>query len=326
MAYLLIYLPAFNEEHSIRRVIKNIPKHYEGITNVDIIVIDDGSTDNTATEAQDAGAIVISHKFNKGVGVVFQTAVKEALSRGADILCSIDADGQFNVKQISELINPIILGKADFCVGNRFAQKRHPHMPKIKYWGNMVINRIISIISGAKLSDVSSGFRAYSGECLLSLNLQSEFTYTHETILDLLNKGFTIKQVPVSVQYFQERISRVANSIIRYGFQTFKIIFKSLKDYSPFYFFGSISLSVFILGITSGLFVLSHWIINGQITPYKSFGLIAVTLCLVAVIFFILALIADMLGRIRQNQEKLLYLLKKIHFSDRNVKNISQKD
>lgn len=311
---LLIYLPALNEGGTISSVIKNIPNQFEGIQHCEVLVVDDGSSDDTVCQAEVAGAIVVSHKSNKGVGGAFQTAVRIALERGADILCSIDADGQFDTRQIAELIVPITTSRADFCIGKRFSNHKPENMPEVKYWGNKQVNRIVSWVSGVKIEDASCGFRAYSRECLISLNLQGKFTYTHETILDLIHKGFCVEQVPVSVKYFDGRISRVANNLLNYGVQTAKIILKSLKDYKPFYFFGAIAALVFVLGLIPGLFVALHWILIGTISPYKSLGILAALNLVVAVFFFVLALIADILGRIRDNQEKILYLLKSMKF------------
>jgi glycosyltransferase involved in cell wall biosynthesis len=311
---LLIYLPALNEGGTISNVIKNIPYQFEGIQHHEVLVVDDGSSDDTVCQAEGAGAIVVSHRSNRGVGGAFQTAIRIALERGADILCSIDADGQFDTRQISELIAPIASKRADFCIGKRFYNNKPEKMPEVKYWGNKLVNRIVSWVSGVKIEDASCGFRAYSRECLISLNLQGKFTYTHETILDLIHKGFCVEQIPVSVKYFDGRISRVANNLLRYGIQTVKIILQSLKDYKPFYFFGVIAAVVFILGLIPGLFVAFHWLFFGTISPYKSIGILAALNIIVAVFFFVLALIADILGRLRDNQEKILYLLKSMKF------------
>ncbi|MDK9705965.1 MAG: glycosyltransferase family 2 protein [Desulforhopalus sp.] len=313
---LLIYIPAFNEAKTIRQVIASIPGSFVGIEDVKVLVVNDGSSDNTTGEAEAAGAFVVSHKSNKGVGGAFQTAVRVALERRVDILCSIDADGQFDVGQISQMIKPIVQGVADFCIGKRFTNAKPANMPEIKYWGNQQVNRIVSWACGEKIEDASCGFRAYSKECLLSLNLQGKFTYTHETILDLVNKGFCIEQIPVSVKYFDDRVSRVANSLLKYGVQTGKIILKSLKDYKPFYFFGAIAAVVFIIGLIPGVFVALHWLLIGTISPYKGLGILSVLTEIVAVIFFVLALIADILGRIRDNQEKIMYLLKSMKFKE----------
>lgn len=312
---LIIYMPALNEGETIHDVIKTVPGEFQGISQVDILVINDGSADNTEEEAIRAGAEVINHKTNLGVGGAFQTAVRAALDKGADILCSIDADGQFDVNQIQEMINPIIEGHADFSIGNRFSQgKPSENMQDIKFWGNMQVNKLVSWVAQTRIEDASCGFRAYSREALISLNLQGKFTYTHETILDLLNKGFHITQVPVEVKYFEGRVSRVAGSISKYAVQTSKIIFRCLKDYKPLYFFGSIALVVFLLGFIPGFLITVYWLITGAVTPFKGFAIISVILCLLASILFAIAFLADMQGRLRENQEKILYLLKKVHF------------
>jgi glycosyltransferase involved in cell wall biosynthesis len=308
-------MPALNEGLTIYEVLKSIPKSLENISSIELLVINDGSTDNTEAEALKAGATVINHNYNKGVGGAFHTAVNYTLKKGADILVSIDADGQFDVLQIVEMMAPIINNNADFTIGNRFNTGRPERMPKIKFWGNKRISKIVSFVSKTKIQDVSCGFRAYSRECLLNLNLQGEFTYTHETILDLLNKSYKVKEVPVNVKYFDGRVSRVANSIVQYALKTSLIIFKCLKDYRPLRFFLTIAAIVFFIGLLLGGFVLIHWLDKGMITPYKSFGFIALALWGMSVFIATLAFIADMLNRIRDNQEKILVLLKKDHFN-----------
>ena len=311
---LLVYMPALNEGETVYSVLKSVPTNMEGFTEVELLVIDDGSVDNTKEEAIKAGATVISHSNNRGVGVAFQSALNYALKINADVLVSIDADGQFDVSQISAMVLPIIENKADFSIGNRFWNTKPKKMSKIKFWGNIQVSRIVSFVSKTKIYDASCGFRAYSKDCILNLNLQGDFTYTHETILDLINKGHSVAQVQVDVKYFEGRVSRVAGSIPKYAYRTSVIIFKCLKDYKPFQFFMSIALFVLVLASLLGGFVLLHWLKSGQITPYKSLGFISLFLVGITVVIVILAFIADMLNRIRQNQEKILYLTKKNYF------------
>lgn len=310
----LIYMPALNEEETIRAVLDDIPKQFDGFTEVKLLVVNDGSSDNTTSEAILSGAAVITHSRNVGVGKAFQTAINYALKIKADILVSIDADGQFDVSQISDMIQPIIDKQADFCIGNRFWNSSPEKMPEIKYWGNKQISKIVSFISKTKIQDASCGFRAYSKDCLFGLNLQGSFTYTHETILELLHKGYGMVQVPVKVTYHDDRTSRIANNLIQYSIRTSMIIFKSLKDYKPLQFFLSIAFFVLFIAFLIGGFVLIHWLDTGMITPYKSFGFIALSLCGMAVVIITLAFIADLLNRIRENQEKILYLTKKKYF------------
>jgi len=317
MSSLLVYMPALNEAETIASVLNSVPKKIAGFTKVDLLVINDGSTDNTEKEALNAGAHVINHKTNKGVGMAFQTAVNYALKMKATILVSIDADGQFDVNQIQEMVAPIVHKEADFCIGNRFHGIKPQNMPSIKYFGNKKVNSIVSFICKEKIEDASCGVRAYSKNALINLNLLGDFTYTHETILDLINKGFIVKQIPVKVTYFENRVSRVANNVITYGFKTSKIILKCFRNYKPFYFFGGIALFFFSMALFLGIFVFIHWLSTGYITPYKSLGILSLILFLTSILFLVLALLADMLGGIRQNQEKIL-LLTKLRLYDRD--------
>lgn len=311
---LLIYMPALNEGETIYEVLKSVPTKINDIGSIELLVVNDGSTDNTLEQSLKAGATVISHNYNRGLSNAFQTALNYSLKINADILVSIDADGQFDVAQIKEMISPIIENQADFCTGNRFSKSRPEKMPKIKYWGNRQISRIVSIVGNTKIQDVSCGFRAYSRECLISFNLQGNFTYTHETILDLTDKGFTIAQVPVNVKYFEDRVSRIANNIFKYAIKTSVIIFKCLKDYKPLQFFLSIAVFVFLIALVLGGFVFIHWIDTGDVSPYKSEGIIALSLSGISMLLVVLALLADMLNRIRRTQEKLLILAKKNYY------------
>lgn len=313
---LIIYMPALNEEKTILKVINAIPRKIVGFDVIEILVVNDGSTDQTAIEAKKGGATVLNHNKNKGVGAAFQTAINYALQTKTDAIVSIDADGQFDVNQISQMLTPIINNEADFCIGVRFSNGKPENMPKIKFWGNKKVNQIVSFVGKTKILDASCGFRAYSNDALLSLNLHGSFTYTHETILDLLDKGFKLSQIPVDVKYFEDRVSRIANNLFLYGFKTSSIIFKSLKDYKPLQFFLSIAAFILLLALFFGGWALTHWIIYATITPYKSFGVIGLSLLGMSAIVTIFAFMADMLGRIRKNQEKILYLLKKTHFEN----------
>ena len=311
---LLIYLPALNEAERIAGVIQSI-KQQDLPLGADILVVNDGSTDNTKALALEAGAQVVSHPTNRGVGSAFQSAQEYALEHNYDYLVSMDADGQFDPIEIPMLLAPLMENGHILTLGTRFHNGRPEHMSAIKYRGNHWVNSIIGGIGGMKLADASCGFRAYSREALLRLNLQGQFTYTHETILDLLNKGCSIAQVPITVQYFPERQSRVAGSITQYAIRASRIIFKCQKDYQPFRFFGSIALLVLLVSLLLGGFVGIHWARTGMISPYKSLGIIALGLLTIAFLLFTTALIADSLGRLRVNQEKILYETRKIRYA-----------
>lgn len=315
---LVIYIPAFNEEADIQKVIANLPQTMDGITTIQHLVVDDGSIDGTAKLARASGALVVSHGKNRGVGAAFHSAVQFALENDADVLVGIDADGQFNPVEIPALIQPILEKQVDMVVGNRFTSGRPVEMAYFKYWGNQRVAQIVSSITGQSFQDVSCGFRAYSREALLRLNIFGEFTYTHETILSLMYQGLRVVEHPIKVKYFPDRKSRVAGSIPRYAVQTSKIILRVLLDYRPVRVFGSFGSFCMIIGIGFETFLMSHYALTRSFTPYKSTGFIGLGFIIFGLLTLIIALIADMLNRLRINQDKLLYELKKVNYGKRS--------
>lgn len=316
---LLIALPALNEEAEIGAVLDGLPRAVEGFDEISWLVIDDGSSDRTGHVAAERGARVLRHPTNRGVGQAFQSAVSVALRRRADVMVTMDSDGQFDAGEIPRLVRPCVEGSADFVTGTRFAGGRRPaNMPIGKYWGNLVVRWILRHFTSADLSDVSCGFRAYSREALLQLNLFGKFTYTQETIMDLTFKGLRLAEVPVTVRYSSDRRSRVAGSLIRYGINALKIITRTARDYKPMRFFGALGAVVFSFGVVLDVWLLAYFLRTSSFSPYKFVGFAGVTLNIAGILVFGLALLADMLDRMRVNQERLLYQLRRLTYEDRS--------
>ena len=317
---LVILIPSYNESDTIVQVLDRIPSSFPGITEIITLVVDDGSMDQTASLAEAAGATVISHSQNQGVGYAFNTGLNKALEIGADIMVNIDADGQFSPQEINKLIKPILDGEADFVTGDRFLDQdgsiRKPeNMPSIRYWGNIWMSKLISMLSKEKYHDVSCGFRAYSKESLFWLNLRGKFTYTQETFLDFTYKGLEICSVPVNVKYFTGRKSKVAGNLFQYFIKTMKIIIRAYRDYSPLAFFGWLSFLPFTIGLGCSIFLLIHFIRVREFFPYKFVGFAGVYLLSLAILLWIVGLLADMFMRMRSNQERLLYYEKKRRYT-----------
>ena len=313
MNKLIILIPALNEERTIVSVIQRIPKQIPPFETVEILVVDDGSSDQTAVLAREAGAKVIKHQRNKGVGAAFRTGTAAALELGADAMVNMDGDGQFNPEDIPKLLALITDGRADFTTCTRFQDEALiPKMPKIKLWGNRMVAKIISFIIGKKIYDASCGFRAYSREALLRLNLYGNFTYTHESLIDLAYKGIEVEEVPLTVRGEREfGQSRVANNLWKYGYRTLKIILKTLKDYKPFQFFGTLGAAIFLFGIILELILLIWWFQTDSFSPYKFLGFVGGYLNALGVLVIFFGLIGDTLLRIKLNQENVLYYEKK---------------
>ncbi len=311
--HLVIIIPCLNEENSIPQVVASIPSAMAGIDRTEVVVVDDGSTDNTGRVAAGLGVEVLSHTKNSGVGVAFHSGLNRAIELGADIVVNMDGDGQFDGRDIPRLIEPILQGTADFVTASRFKDKSLiPEMSWIKKWGNHAMSALISFLIGEKFYDVSCGFRAYSRETVLRLNLMGEFTYTQESFLDLAFKNMKIVEIPLQIK--GERAdgkSRVVKSIGNYALNTAKIILRTFRDYKPLKFFGYISFLLFFVSLVLGVLFFNHYIQTGKFTQYLWAGFSSGFLLLFGLLFFVTGLLADMLDRVRQNQDKLLYLEKK---------------
>lgn len=302
-----LVIPAFNEEENIGGVLKRIPSFID-----QVLVVNDGSADQTEIVAKENGAEVFNHKKNKGVGATFNTGVKLMLEKEIDIMVNMDADGQFNPDDISKLLEPIIEGKADFVTASRFKEKDLiPKMSPVKLWGNKRMSNFIGWLTGEKFHDVSCGFRAYSRETLNRMNLFGTFTYTQETFIDLAFKGMTIVEVPVKVLGKRSiGKSRIASNIPKYAFQTAKIILRTFRDYKPFKLFGFISLFLAVVGLGFLSVMFYSKFTTGTFTPYKWSGMASGVIFLSSFIFLLLGFILDMFARMRHNQEEILFQLK----------------
>lgn len=311
---LIIYMPTLNEEENIYKVLVKLPRELPSIDCIQYLVVDDGSTDRTAAIAREYGASVVSHGRNRGVGAAFQTAVQFALENDADILVGIDADGQFDCEEIKAIIEPIVMGRANLVTGNRFSTGMPKNMSRVKYWGNKVVANLVSNISGQKFMDVSCGFRAFGREALLRLNIFGNFTYTHETILNLVFQGMRVVEMPIWVTYHPGRKSRVARSILAYAVQTSKIILRVLLDYRPMRVFGTMGAVCIVIGTFFTLFLMGHYVLTQTFTPYKNLGFIGLGFIVFGMLVLVIALVADMLNRHRQSLDRIMYELRKSNY------------
>jgi glycosyltransferase involved in cell wall biosynthesis len=311
---LVVTIPAQNEQATIANVVAGIPRKITGITEVEIIVVNDGSTDRTGETAAQSGALVVNLHNRPGLGKVFKVGLERAMRRGADVIVNIDGDGQFNPSDIEALIRPILDGEADFVTCSRFADPDlWPEMPKVKFWGNRCVTNIINwVCGGTEFTDVSCGFRAFNREAAYRLTLFGRFTYTQETFIDLFAKGLRMAEVPLRVRGVREHgDSRVASSIFKYATNSLPIILRAMRDIQPLKFFGGIALLLFIPGVLLGAFVTWYYLQEGRTSPYTSFITMSGVLIVLSFLLGVLALLADMLGRHRKISEELLYLARR---------------
>lgn len=301
---LMVIIPAFNEEESIAAVIKEVPRKIEGVASVEVLVLDDGSTDNTSAVALAAGADhVVAHRSNKGLGGAFLDALQEALRRGADIIVNTDADNHYDQSRIPDLIQPILDGKADITVGSR--NIRELPMRWVNKVGNIVGSFIVRKMVGLpERIDVSTGFRAYSRDAALQLNVISRHTYTHETLIAALEQGLTIVDVPIAARGVT-RPSRLIQNIVAHIWRVLLIILRSYTVYQPLRVFMAIALLLMLGGLVPLVRFLVLYIAEGRSGHVQS--LIAGAILLLAGFqVFVLSLLASAIAWNRKMLEEIL--------------------
>ena len=239
---LVVLIPAYNEARNIEKVIQSVPRKIMGIDEVKVLVVNDGSTDQTIDMAISGGADrIISHDTNTGVGAAFMTGIRNAVLMNADIVVAVDGDSQFDSTQIEKLIAPILNNQADVVIGSRFKNGKPKNIPKIKFFGNKVFTKLVSSLVQQKFTDTQTGFRAYSKKALLNISVVNNFTYTQEVLIDLKFKSMQIVEVPVSVSYDDKRRSRVVKNIFSYSSKALAILIRTLVFHRPLF-------SFFVLG------------------------------------------------------------------------------
>jgi glycosyltransferase involved in cell wall biosynthesis len=320
---LVVFSICKDESATIGKLLDQIPTTIAGIDEIETIVISDGSTDDTVQVAKDHGAIVIDGQNQKRLAARFIEAVALALDHGADMAVNIDGDLQFDPGDIPELVAPIVSGGFDFVAADRFTdaqtgKRRKPTgMPTGKNYANQLGAWVVGKLSGQHFNDVTCGFRAYNRKALLSLNINSNYTYTQESFQVLATKRLSIKTLPVAVKYYPGRKSRVVTSFFSFLFGSAFNIIRAYRDFRPLSFFGTIAASFFALGLVGIIFTALYWLNTGAITPYKTVGLAGIYFATLGLIFGLIALLADMLKRTSNNQEKILELLKEIKYRNK---------
>lgn len=309
---LAVVMPALNEEATICQVIRKIPEQIPEVSEIVVIVVSDGSSDQTDELARNEDAMVIRHMRTRGVGVAFQTGLTKALELGADIMVNMDADGQFEPADIPKLLRPILEGEAECVTASRFMDKSlHPSMSLVNHWGNHIMALLISLIIRRRCHDVACGFRAYNRNAMLNMNLVGDFTYTQETFINLAFKGIFFKEVPILVRGKREHgKSRVASNLFYYTYKSVLIIFRTFRDYKPLFVFGIIAGLSMAVGLALGVFVMLHYFDTGSFSPHIWACCTSGFLISLSIVSFFTGLVADMLDRIRLNQERTLHLLK----------------
>ncbi|OQX95487.1 glycosyl transferase [candidate division KSB1 bacterium 4572_119] len=310
---LIIQIPCLNEEQTLPVTLKDLPKEIEGVDIIETLVIDDGSTDNTIETARNNGVNhIIKFTNNKGLAEAFMAGLDASLKLGADIVVNTDGDNQYNGEDIEKLVQPIVLGEADFVVGDRQVN-RIDHFSGTKKKLQVLGSWVVKQVSNTDVPDATSGFRAISREAALKMNVITKFSYTLETIIQAGKKNLAVSHVPVSTQE-KLRESRLFKSIPSYIKRSMLTIFRIYLMYEPLKTFLRIGGIVFGSGmLISGRF-LYFWMTGNGGGHIQSLILSAV-LMMIGFQVIMIGLVADLIGGNRRLIEDALYRVKKIELN-----------
>jgi glycosyltransferase involved in cell wall biosynthesis len=246
---LFIQVPCLNEEQTLPLVLESIPETIDGIDEIHVLIINDGSTDRTVEVAKAHGVThFVHHTRNMGLARSFRDGVEYALAHGADIVVNTDGDNQYPQARIPDLVRPILDGRADIVIGDRQTQTIAHFSPLKKLmqrFGSWVVNRA----AGTELPDAASGFRAYSRYSLYRLNIVTTFSYCMETIIQAGNKRLAIASVEVETNA-KTRESRLFNNMFEHMLRSGQAILRSYVMYKPWSVFRLLTLLFLVLGLT----------------------------------------------------------------------------
>ncbi|MFQ5648744.1 MAG: glycosyltransferase family 2 protein [bacterium] len=311
---LIIQIPCLNEEGTLPLTIKDLPKQIEGIDEIETLIIDDGSTDRTTAVARELGIDhVVRHRNNKGLAEAFMTGLDACLRLGADIIVNTDGDNQYNADSIKDLIAPILSGQADMVVGDRQVNGI-PHFSFLKKRLQVLGSWVVQHVSGTEIPDTTSGFRAFSREAALRLNVISGFTYTLETIIQAGKSNIAITHVPVKTNE-KLRESRLFGSIPRYIKRSAATIFRIYTMYEPLKTFSMVGAGIFLTGLLVSSRFLYFYLIGDGGGHIQSLILSAV-LMLIGFQVIMIGLLADLIRGNRRLIEDTQYRVKKLEIGE----------
>ena len=309
---VVVQIPCLNEENTLPMVLESIPRKIKGVDNIDILIIDDGSTDKTVEIAKKLGVKhFVLHKQNEGLARSFHDGVNHALSIGADIIVNTDGDNQYPQERIEDMVQPILEGRAEIVIGDRQTQTIEHFSPVKKLFqrmGSWVVNKA----AGTNLPDAASGFRAYSKESLMRLNIVTKFSYCMETIIQAGNKRIPITSIKIKTNP-KTRESRLFKNIWQHMYKSGAAIVRSYIMYRPHLIFISLGSILFVLGITPFI----RWIIlyySGDRGDHIQSLVLGAVLLLASLISLALTVIADLTHTNRTLQEDTLERLKRLQF------------
>lgn len=307
---LIVQIPCLNEEHTLPETVADIPRDIPGVDKVEVLIIDDGSTDRTVEVAREAGVDhIVRHRNTKGLAPAFRTGIDACLRRGADIIVNTDGDNQYCGLDIPALIQPILRGEADIVVGDRQTQSV-PHFSAFKKllqkYGSAVVRRV----SRTTVPDAVSGFRAISREAALQLNIVSPFSYTIEMLIQAGRKKMAVAAVPIRTNA-KTRDSRLFKNIPQFVERSLTTMIRMYSMYRPLKFFVAIGALITFFGMLPIIRFLYFYAI-GQGGGHIQSLVLAGALLVIGLMTFLIGLVADLIGFNRQLMEMTLEKVRRI--------------
>jgi glycosyltransferase involved in cell wall biosynthesis len=311
---LIVQIPCYNEEKTLAMTLKDIPREIEGVDIIETLVIDDGSTDRTMEVAQENGVNHIVHLTNnKGLATVFMVGLDTALKLGADIIVNTDGDNQYSGKRIPDLIQPILDGRADIVIGNRSIENI-PHFSFLKKKLQKLGSWVVRHISYTNVPDTTSGFRAFSREAAMQLNVVSDFTYTLETLIQAGKKNIPIHNIEVETNE-KLRESHLFSSMWRYIIHSVITVIRIYTLYRPLRVFSYIGGLTFSIGGAIGVRFM-YFYFTGNGTGHIQSLILSAVLLIVGFQLIMIGLVADIISANRRLIEDSLYRIRRLELKN----------
>lgn len=306
-------IPCYNEAKTLPLVIKSIPRKIPGIQKVKVLVIDDGSTDKTSEVAKELGVdYIIRHHLNKGLARTFATGIETALQEGADIIVNTDGDNQYPQQDIPRLIKPILNDEAGVVIGDR-QTATIDHFSLTKKLLQQLGSKVISWTAGVQIPDAPSGFRAYSKDAAMQMNIVTDFSYAAETLIQAGKKKIPIVSIPVKTNH-KTRKSRLFTGNWGYLKKQGGTIIRVFAIYEPLKVFSYIGGVFFITGLILVSRFMYFYLFDGGAAGHVQSLILASVLLIIGFQIFLIGLVADLIASNRKLIEDGFYHIKKNSF------------
>lgn len=313
---LIIQIPCYNEAETLEIALNDLPKHIDGIDEIEYLIINDGSKDDTVEVAKRWGVhYVVNFKRNKGLAKGFMAGLDACLRNGADIIVNTDADNQYNGEDIEKLVRPILDGKADIVIGERPVDTTEHWSWKKKKFQHLG-SWVVRIVSKTDIPDAPSGFRAYSRDAALRMNVVNEYTYTLETIIQAGRDKIAMTSVPIRTNG-ELRKSRLFSSMWGYMKRSASVIIRSFMMYKPLKFFSILGGIIFTVGVLLGVRYLVYLFMDNSTGHIQSLILAAI-LMMMGFQTIVMGLLADIIAANRKILEDIQYRVRKEDCSKRD--------